>query len=151
MSINNYDDATALSPSTLSFSRTFLPITLDKRVTLCSLGPSGRRGIYVERSRYSSSWIELIIFGGRLPKIHPSYDPLVDHLIVDNEDEGITELPNPNVSRRVVLPGVASRMKQNINKVAFDECSGRVCLRHEEGAITIMDFSPLKVGMMKTP
>ena len=133
---HGYHTMSALSPSTLRLTSTPLPITLDKSVTLCSLGPSGTRAIYVERSRYGDQACELVVFAGPLRKISGSVRP-DSRVGVESQKE----LPEFNVSRRLVLPGMVSKVMKSADKVAFDECSGRVCVRHARGAIAIVDFA----------
>ncbi|KAJ3528609.1 hypothetical protein NM688_g7974 [Phlebia brevispora] len=145
---DNYSDSSVLCPSTLTLVRMHLPITLDKRVSLCTLGPSGTRGVYVELSRYMGTYRELVLLAGPLPRSSwflNSHSTAYLGDVAELEQEESTELPNPTPTRRVVFPGVSTQLKRVINGIAFDECSGRVCFKRTDGHINVMDFSAMKI------
>lgn len=139
---SDYDGTTTLLPSSFRCSRTSLSINYDCHIPLCVPGPSGMRVVYIERSRHNDRASELVVYTGPFRG-----SPLASHAMCPSEDlerAMQTILPSPIASRRAVLPGMISRITRTADKMAFDERSGRICLRHGEGSITVVDFGSVE-------
>ena len=54
------------------------------------------------------------------------------------------------LSRRMVLSGLVSTLARNVDKVAFDESSGRMCLGTGKGLVTVVDFAPTRQSVDKS-
>ena len=73
-----------------------------------------------------------------------------DHSINEDEfGEGRSRGDEGALSRRMVLSGLVSALARNVDKIAFDEGSGRMCLGTGKGMITVIDFAPTRQNVDK--
>ena len=157
---HSYENTYILSPSTLNIEHTRLPIAQQSRIALCSFGPSCSRFACIEQSMHAAK-SELVIliqphkFDASMPP-----QPLSsaasrtarDRSARDDYGEGgggdgESELA---LSRRMVLSGLVSTLARNVDKVAFDESSGRMCLGTGKGLVTVVDFAPTRRSVDKS-
>ncbi|KAF7792853.1 hypothetical protein EIP86_003954 [Pleurotus ostreatoroseus] len=89
------------------------------------MGPSGMRGIYMERSWFEQSYRELVLYVGPLPKVFKSNTVRSAEFMgntAEMSQEHDPDLYDPQVSRRVIFPGLLGRrMMERIENIAFDE------------------------------